>query len=166
MTAAPADLAQVLALHPSVPLAGTQGTLALDLEPCLLPPAAPDPDAEDEHCDAEVWARRFVQAAAEIVGGDRPPSQLVRWASREVYSDLERRANLVARAGGHHPGAARVQPIRPRVMSLRCCALNDDVIEAAARLRYGQRSRAAALRFERRHSHDGARWVCTALEWA
>ena len=53
--------------------------------------------------------------AVEIVGGDRPPSQLVRHTSRDVYADLERRAQLVARAGAHVPGAARVQPVRPRV---------------------------------------------------
>ena len=52
----------------------------------------------------EQWVHRYVQAAVEIVGGDRPASQLLRWTTGAVYADLHRRALLVARAGGHQPG--------------------------------------------------------------
>ena len=38
--------------------------------------------------DVDQWARRFVQAAIEIVGGDRPVAQLLRWTSAEVYDEL------------------------------------------------------------------------------
>jgi hypothetical protein len=155
-----------------VPLASVQGTLALDLTPRSAPPPLPplhavpplvdDPVGADVRRDLERWVHRFVQAAVEIVGGDRPASQLLRWTSGRVYADLHRRALLVARAGGHQPGHARVQPVRPQVVSVHAHFLDEDAVEASARVRYGARSRAVALRFERRRE----RWVCRALEFA
>lgn len=161
-TTAPTPLFHdVVPLRVPVPVAATQGTLALDLQPRLEPPAPAVGDLRRRR-EVDAWAHRFVQAAVEIVGGDRPPSQLVRHTSRDVQADLERRAHLVARAGGHVPGAARVQPVRPRVLSVRSSFPTSDVAEVGVHLRYGVRSRAVAARFERR----GARWVCTALEFA
>ena len=151
----------VVPLHQPMPVALTQGTLALDLQPRLEPPS-PAPGDLRRRREVDAWAHRFVQAAVEIVGGDRPPSQLVRHTSRDVYADLERRAQLVARAGGHVPGAARVQPVRPRVLSVRSGFPSERTAEVSVHLRYGVRSRAVAARFERR-AH---RWVCTALEFA
>jgi hypothetical protein len=157
----------VVPLRLPVPLAATQGTLALDLEPsreappALLPLVGRDLDPRDRSA-IEAWAHRFARAAVEIVGGDRPVSQLVRWCSRDVHLDLQRRALLVARAGGHRPGQARVQPARPRVMSVHTTFPQDDVAECAVHVRYGLRSRALAVRFERR----ATRWVCTALDFA
>ncbi|MDH2415136.1 Rv3235 family protein [Nocardioides sp. CER19] len=159
-------------LAPSAPVASVQGTLALALQPRQEPPtvraARPGGGADVVRIDrrarreAEAWSCRFAQAAVEIVGGDRPATQLLRWSSPEVYADLNRRAQLVARAGGHQPGQARVQPVRPRVVGVRTCFVDAGIVEAGLHLRYGQRSRAVAARFERR---DG-RWVCTALEFA
>jgi len=154
--------ANVVPLRVPVPVAITQGTLALDLQPRLEPPAPLLGIDLRQRRDADAWAIRFAQAAIEIVGGDRPASQLVRWASRDVYIDLERRALLVARAGGHTPGVARVQPVRPRVLSVRTFFPTPDVVEAGTHIKYGERSRALAARFERRQQ----RWVCTALEFA
>jgi hypothetical protein len=152
---------QVVPLRLPVPVAITQGTLALDLQPRLEPPAPPAGDLRRRR-EIDAWAHRFVQAAAEIVGGDRPSTQLVRHTTRDVYADLERRAQLVARAGGHVAGAARVQPVRPRVLSVRSSFPVPEVAEVGVHLRYGDRSRAVAARFERRTG----RWVCTALEFA
>ncbi len=157
----------VVPLRLPVPLAATQGTLALDLEPCrevppaLLPTSGRDED-HPEHPDLGAWAHRFARAAVEIVGGDRPVSQLVRWTTRDVYLDLQRRALLVARAGGHRPGQGRVQPVRPRVMSVHTTFPTDGTAECSVHVRYGRRSRALAVRFERR----ATRWVCTALDFA
>ena len=111
----------------------------------------------------EEWARRYAQAAVEIVGGDRPVTQLLRWSSREVYEDLQRRAQLVARAGRHQPGQGRFQPVRPRVLGVHPCFINRDVVEVSTHVRYGERSRALAARFERTRDD---RWRCTALEFA
>lgn len=160
---------------PSVPVADVQGTLALDLAPRQDPPASAartTPGADviaidaRRRLDVEAWAARFAQAAVEIVGGDRPASQLVRWTSAVVQADLERRAQMIARAGGHAPGQARVQPVRPKVVGVRISFVAEWVVEAAVRVRYGERSRALAARFERIQSVGGDRWVCTALEWA
>ena len=145
-----------------VPVASVQGTLALDLSPRHAPPELPDEIAPQQRGRLEQWVHRYVQAAVEIVGGDRPASQLLRWTSGAVYADLHRRALLVARAGGHQPGVRRVQPVRPHVESVHTCFVSANVAEASARIRYGGRSRALALRFERRRD----RWVCSAMEFA
>jgi hypothetical protein len=156
-----------------VPVATVQGTLALDLSPRHAPPELPEPTTSRTAADVvpidptqrgrlEQWAHRFVQASVEIVGGDRPASQLLRWTNGPVYADLQRRAILVARAGGHKPGVGRVQPVRPHVMSVHASFVSPVVAEATARVRYGARSRALALRFEKR----AERWVCTAMEFA
>jgi hypothetical protein len=151
----------VIPLRVPVPVALTQGTLALDLQPRLDPPAPAAGDLRRRRA-VDDWTHRFVQAAVEIIGGDRPASQLVRHASRDVYADLERRALLVARAGGHAPGVARIQPVRPRVLSVHSCFVTGQTVEASAHVKYGDRSRAVAARFE----HPADRWVCTALEFA
>jgi uncharacterized protein DUF6459 len=154
---------KVVPIRVPVPVAATQGTLALDLQPSLEPPpAAVVPIGRQRRHSAEEWARRFAQAAVEIVGGDRPPSQLLRWTSKSVYADLERRALLVARAGGHVPGQGRVQPVTPRVRSVHTSFVTPDVVEASVHATYGPRSRAVAARFELRKG----RWLCTALEFA
>lgn len=164
-------------LHPlmgvrlPVPVATTQGTLAL----ALLPRSDPPDPAGDAYGGATVvpidrrqlavveeWTRRFVQAAVEIVGGDRPMSQLLRWTLPDVYEDLRRRTMLVARAGGHQPGLARVQPVRPRVLSVHTCFIRPDAVEASAHVKYGERSRALAARFERIEQ----RWLCAALDFS
>ncbi|MGY2702445.1 MULTISPECIES: Rv3235 family protein [unclassified Nocardioides] len=163
----------VVPLHHAAPVATVQGTLALDLQPRFDPP---ETTAYGRHPVADViaieaplrhgleqWAGRYVQAAVEIVGGDRPVSQLLRWSSREVFQDLDRRAQLVARAGRHQAGQGRVQPVRPRVVGVHACFLARGRVEVSAHVRYGDRSRAVAARFVRTADE---RWCCTALEFA
>jgi hypothetical protein len=156
-----------------VPVASVQGTLALDLSPRQAPPELPGTGSGGPLADVvpidpgqrgrlERWVHRYVQATVEIVGGDRPATQLLRWTTRPVYADLQRRALLVARAGGHALGVHRVQPVRPHVVSVHTSFVSARVAEASARVRYGPRSRALALRFERTKD----RWVCTAMEFA
>ncbi len=165
----------VVPLRGPVPVASVQGTLALELQPRQEPPRPADPPVYASGSAADVisievplrrgferWARNYAQAVVEIVGGDRPVSQVLRWTSREVYENLERRALLVARAGGYRPGEGRVQPVRPRVLGVHTCFVGFDVAEVSAHVRYGERSRAIAARFEM----AGARWQCTVLEFA
>lgn len=165
----------VVPLRVAVPVASVQGTLALDLQPRHEPPAVGRPTADAatpvdvrRRREVEHWARRFAQAAVEIVGGDRSATQLLRWTTSEVYADLHRRALLVARAGGHEPAAGRVQPVRPQVLSVHTCFVDRGVVESGVHVRYGERSRALAARFELRRSRQATtpRWICTALEWA
>jgi len=162
---------KVVPLRPPVPVASVQGTLALDLQPLHDPP---DPDATGR-AGADVvpidhrvrgrlehWSLRYAQAAVEIVGGDRPVTQLLRWTARDVYEDLARRAQLVARAAAQRPGQGRVQSVRPQVRGVHTCFVAGDVAEVSAHVRYGHRSRALAIRFELRDE----RWICAALEFA
>lgn len=166
----------------SVPFAEVQGSLALDLHashdvlPDALhaalrdalreehtdrPPAAVVPFDRRARSEADEWARRVVQAALEVIGGLRPASQLVRWLSPGVYADLRRRAQLASLAGLREP--TRPHPVRARLQSLHASHPAPGVLEAAAHVRYGRRSRAVAARFERQ---EGRGWVCTALDFA
>ncbi|WP_196780761.1 Rv3235 family protein [Nocardioides sambongensis] len=166
--------ASTTGLRAEVPVTETQGALALSLLPRQAPPTV-DRDADRARPGATVvpidvrlrrtiedWTRRYVQAAVEIVAGDRPATQLVRWTEPEVYADLQRRAHLVARAGGHQPGVRRVQQVRPRIRSVHTCFVTPVIAECSVHLRYGDRGRAVAARFERL----GERWICTALDFA
>lgn len=168
----------VVPLHrPAIPVGSVQGTLALDLTshddaevhdpPRLVADVAGRsahvvPIDRRRRAGLEHWSWRYAQAAVEIAGGDRPVSQLVRWTSPRVYDDLARRAQLVTRAARPRPGQLRVQAVRPQVLGVHTCFVTANAVEVSAHIRYGQRSRAVAMRFEIR----GERWICTALEFA
>ena len=162
---------ELVGLRLPVPVASTQGTLALALLPRTDPPpptgraragAAVVPIDRRLRRTIEEWTRRYMQAAVEIVVGDRPVTQLLRHTAPDVYADLHRRAVLVARAGGHQPGLGGVSSFRPRVLSVRTCFVSDTAVEAGVHVRYGERSRAIAARFERIQQ----RWICTALDFS
>jgi hypothetical protein len=147
----------------AVPPAQVQGTLALDLSGARSLPATPEYDdsarsrLEATH-DAEVkrWAAMFAQAVVESLGGDRPLTQLLRWTSRRVYRDLERRVQLMRLA---RP-ATRSRAVRPQVRTVHVCQPHPGCAEVSVHVRHGERSRALAVRLERRDE----RWLCTALE--
>ncbi|GAA1920431.1 Rv3235 family protein [Nocardioides marmoribigeumensis] len=146
-----------------------QGTLALHLVPdepgplnpgpVTAPPACRTPDVADRELRA--WTVRFAQALVEVVGGHRPVGQLVRWTSREVFRDLERRTRLVQLAATTDADAL---PLRStalaQVRSVHVSRPAPSVAEVSVHLRQGRRSRALALRLDRQQE----RWVCTALE--
>jgi Family of unknown function (DUF6459) len=159
----------------AVGVASVQGTLALDLTARLDPPDADHLAPRGQLSGGDVvdieraarreferFSNRIVQAAVEIVGGDRPLSQVLRWTTPAVYQDLGRRAQLVARSVGRRPGQGGVQGTRPHVVGVHTCFVSDRVAEVSAHVRYGRRSRAVAARFERHRD----RWVCSALEFA
>jgi hypothetical protein len=148
-----------------VAIASVQGTLALDLG--LVPSALPGPPApelsvvpgeaaSDEH-EVRTWAARFAQATVEVLGGDRPVSQLLRWTTRRVYLDLDRRVRILGRTSA---APQRVRTVRPQVRSVHVCQPAPDAAEVSVHVRHGHRSRALAARLERREG----RWRCVALE--
>jgi hypothetical protein len=155
-----------------VPIASIQGTLALDLTPRQDPPDLHDlttsggGDVVDigraARGEFDRFSGRIVQAVVEIVGGDRPVSQVLRWTTPTVYQDLGRRAQLVAQSVGRRPGQGGIQGVRPQVVAVHSCFVSSEAVEVSAHVRYGRRSRAIAARFERRRD----RWVCSALEFA
>ena len=160
---------------PLTPVATVQGTLALDLGPRLDVPepvvvSRPGDSAVHDvvHVDL-VQRRRFEQHAArigaavvEIVGGDRPVSQLLRWTTPEVYQDLARRAHLVSRAVGRRPGSGGIQSVRPQLVAAHISFVSEGCAEVSLHVRYGDRSRAVAARFELIRD----RWQVSALEFA
>lgn len=160
---------------PVTPVASVQGTLALDLGPRLEVPepvlrAQPGDSARLDVVDVDlVERRRFEQHAArlgaavvEIVGGDRPVSQVLRWTTPEVYQDLARRAHLVSQAVGRRPGTGGIQSVRPQLVGAHTSFVSPHCAEVSLHVRYGRRSRAVAARFELIR----ARWQISALEFA
>jgi hypothetical protein len=112
----------------------------------------PQPTSTAALPTARAWSARFAQAVVEVLAGDRPVSQLVRWTTTSVYDDL---AALVV-----GPAAVRGAAARGVVRSIHVSEPVDGVAEVAALVRRGPRSTAVALRLE---GLDG-RWQCTALE--
>ena len=178
-------MSTVTRLHRAIPFTSVQGALALEVEPRTDPPpgatqptnqttdptlppvAAFDvvPVATTTRAALEAWARRYGQAVAEVATGDRPAAQVVRWSTPRVYDDLARRALLITRAAGQPaPGAGRHRHIlaRPQVRGVRISFVAGHVVEASFHVRYGDRSRAIAARFEVLDQ----RWQCSALEFA
>jgi hypothetical protein len=126
--------------------------------------ATTEPAAGELHA----WTTRFAQAVVEVVAGHRPPSQLVRWTSRAVFRDLERRTRLTQRAATATGGLpVQRSTLRPQVRSVHVCRVGPDTAEASVHVRHGRRSRAVALRLETTLDRNGAtRWTCTAIEFA
>jgi hypothetical protein len=163
-------LASVTRLPTSTPTS-VQGALALDTTPRLDPPPPP-PSSGHRPGDVvdlepvtrarlDAWVHRYLQAVVEIVSGDRPITQLLRWTEPDVYAALGRRASLVARAGGHVPGRGRGRgAVRPSVLGVHTTLVNEGAVEACVHVRHGHRSRAVAARFEL----SRGRWQCVALE--
>jgi hypothetical protein len=120
-----------------VPFASVQGTLALDYGARVR--STPGPDLRlvpGNRAELEAFAHRFASAVVEVVGGDRGPSQLLRWTSERVYAELQRRC---------------VHVFCP----------SPEAAEISVHVRRGERSSALAARIE---LLDG-RWCCTALEF-
>ncbi|TCN44319.1 hypothetical protein EV644_101546 [Kribbella orskensis] len=107
--------------------------------------------------DAQAWAPRLVQALAEVLAGDRPIGQLVRFTDTVVFADVSRRVRVL---GLTTTATARGAKERSAVRSVHVFTPATEIAEVAAHVRYGDRSRAMALRLE---VHRG-RWICTALE--
>ena len=118
-------------------------------EPSFSDPV-PTP-AADLPCPEQL-ARRLVQAAVDVVRGHRPATQLLRWTTPEVYSQLRQRARLEQMAGR---GGGR----RPVVRSLRTSPSGERGVEVSAVVLDGARARAVAARLD----GEDSRWRLTAL---
>jgi hypothetical protein len=148
---APADRA--------VPVASTQGTLALEYDGRPEPQHRPDLRVvAGLRAELDVFARRFCAAVVEVVGGDRGPQQLLRWTTTEVYADLVRRCETLARTTGSDQ---RLRRLRAQVRSVHLFCPTPTTAELSVHVRHGQRSRALAARLE----HAEGRWTCVALQF-
>lgn len=167
-------------LHRPSQVLGSQGTLALAFvlpsgvpaipRPALYlaPDPGDDPDFAPRHTStAELppprgWAAQFVQALLEVVSGDRPATQLLRWTTPEVYDQIRQTTGAMSRTGM----ASRAnRPVgwshRALVRSLHVGEPSDGAAEVCATVQRGPRAAAIALRLD---GVDG-RWQCTALQW-
>jgi hypothetical protein len=145
-----------------VPIASVQGTLALDLDRIAPAPTVPDlrvvnQVASSEQREVRAWAARFAQATVEVLGGDRPVSQLLRWTNAKVYAELDRRVRILGRTS---PAPTRLRTVRPQVQSVHICRPTRRSAEVSVHVRHGHRSRALAARLENRNG----RWTCVALQ--
>lgn len=120
------------------------------------------PTVADELPEAARWSARIGQALVEVMHGARPPAQVLRWTSAEVYTVVARRGALAARRAGRSQRQGEGVTRRVRVRTARVCHPRDDVTEASLVVADGRRVRALAMRLEGR---DG-RWVVTALQVA
>jgi Family of unknown function (DUF6459) len=151
----------------------TQGTLALTFTLPSGVAATPQPprlrlvegtgsgpadaaDAPAALAEVQAWAGTLAQAVVEVLAGDRPVGQLLRWTTARIYADVSRRAGLAAR----ECTAVRRGRSRAVVRRVRVCQPAAGVAEATAVVSDGHRTRAIALRLQRT---DG-RWLCTALQ--
>lgn len=107
--------------------------------------------------DVQRWAARFAQAVVEVLGGDRPLAQLVRWTSHRVYLELGHRLSILARTSD---AGRRMRTIRPQVRSVHVFHPTPVSAEVSVHVRHGQRSRAIAARLELVRGH----WRCTELQ--
>jgi hypothetical protein len=140
-------------------MASVQGTLALDYGSAVQSTRTPDLRVlPGDRAELEAFAHRFANAVVEVIGGDRGPSQLLRWTTERVYADLQRRSALLARTT---PGDRRVRRLRSQVRSVHVFCPSAEAAEISVHVRHGERSRAIAARIEQ---IDG-RWCCTALQF-
>jgi len=140
---APVGLRLVAPLPPAERARGAQDALD-DVE------FGPQPTSRAELPEPRGWAARLVQALVEVLAGDRPVGQLVRWTSAAVYDHVAA-LTLPAVPGRTTRGVVRSVHVSEPV---------DGVAEVAALVRRGRRTTAVALRLE---GLDG-RWQCTAVE--
>lgn len=106
------------------------------------------PTGRSELPPAKQWSVRMVQALIEIINGNRPPTQLIRWVTPEVMSALQvqlRREGL------------------PKfvVRSINVHETDDGVAEISAVFGSTNRSFAMAMRLE---GLDG-KWRATSIVW-
>lgn len=145
---------------PPPPGRGVQGVLALvvDNDPVTAPgdelDFGPQATATRDLPPAGDWGRRLIQVLVEVMCGQRPAPQLLRWTSQAVY------AEVLAQTLPHPRATAPVHRRRPRVSSVRVCQPVDGVAELSAVVRGQHRVQAVAVRLEGR---DG-RWQATAIE--
>lgn len=143
---------------------GVQGVLSLVVDDDPARTVAPCEDDEpdfgprrtgsDDLPGAQEWGRRLVQVVVEVMCGQRPAAQLVRWTSQPVYDQVVCQTLPHVRPGPTTPRR------RARVGSVRVCEPVDGVAELSAVVHGQYRVQALAMRMEGR---DG-RWRVTALE--
>lgn len=108
------------------------------------------------------WPSQFAQVLAETLAGSRPASQIAPWTTERARAHIRRLGPLLA-----------VEQ-RPRVQRVITSRPAEDVVEVAAIIGFGPRTRALAARLELARPRAAvpgrpareARWLCTDIESA
>ncbi|WP_027764961.1 Rv3235 family protein [Streptomyces sp. RKND-216] len=100
-------------------------------------------------------SRWFAEQLVEVLSGRRPVHALLGHARGTAFDQV---VALAERAPLRPDGADRRAAVLASVRSMR---LEDDVIEASARISTGGRERAMAFRLE---AGEDRRWRCAAVE--
>jgi hypothetical protein len=103
------------------------------------------------------WAASLAVAAAQTVHGSRPPAQLHRWVTKDIYEGFLSKSQARARMAR----TGEQSRMHLQVKRIRICQPSDAAIEAAVVIDYGHRSRAVAIRLEWRRQ----RWIATVLDF-
>ena len=94
--------------------------------------------------DIDTWVSSFVLGIIEIWSGKRSPAQLSRWTHRRVFNALKE---------------GKVNRDIPKIRKIHIQAPIEGVAEVTVTLRFGERIKSLALRFE----GVDQRWLCTEL---
>jgi len=123
-------------------------------------PPAPREASPAEQAMTAGWPGQFAQVIVEILGGSRPPRQLIPLTTERARSQISQLVSYVS--AGQRPKVKRVVVSRP----------TERVMEMTMIVCFGVRSRALAMRLEHcagRPAAPGlparpARWICTEAE--
>lgn len=106
---------------------------------------APEPTSAADLPDITQLTQLFIYNVVEIWAGKRAVTQLQSLCHHRVFSELQRRAGKQREIG--------------RIRKIRVTQPLDGISESTVTIRYGDRLRVAAFRFE----GQDKRWLCTAL---
>jgi len=133
--------------RPPAPAAPDQPPLLGELD--LAP--APAPTGRPGEPDVRGWSATLAQAIVQVVRGQRPIAQLIRWVDEEPLAELALRQRQAGRHRANEPAVLRSVRVQHPVSG---------VTEVCALLEWGRRTVPLAFRLERCGTH----WLCTAVE--
>ena len=106
---------------------------------------APEPTSAADLPDITELTNRFIHNVVEIWAGRRSVNQVQSICHYRVFNELQRKAGWQKEIG--------------RIRKSRITEPLDGICEATVTIRYGERLRVAAIRFE----GQDQRWLCTSL---
>jgi hypothetical protein len=107
---------------------------------------SPEPTSAKDLPDIEILVHNFIHVVVEVWAGRRSASQIQSTCHYSVFAQLQRKSGKFKTVG--------------RVRKIHISQPLDGIIEATVTVRYGERLRVVAIRFEGLDH----RWLCTALE--
>ena len=110
------------------------------------PEFSPEPTSASDLPDIQTLVDRFIHVVVEVWAGRRSASQIQSACHYSVFAQLQRKSGEIKTVG--------------RVRKIHISQPLDGIIEATITVRYEERLRVVAIRFEGLDN----RWLCTTLE--